>query len=419
VTVFSVYYLAAIALAVADWRGRLARWRIATPRWECSWWAAILLIGYVAQLAILYASAQHRPWPIALLAPVPPHADLLAIGMLLLGTVQVWALVGLYRSGQSRATIVAGTAVMLALSLAAPVFANADAYAYVGNGVLGLAAYAPPAVPFGGELAFVNARWGVPLPAATYGPLWLAIARVLVLAPGLAAKLIAFRVLGAGAFVAMLLLLRPAGVPRRVVGIVALNPAFAWQFVADAHNDALALAMAVAAAAMIRRFPAAACGAIVAAALVKLPYAVAALPVLAALRGYRRYAAAAGTVLAALAFSWLAGGEAYAHALLSYARASRLEDALHLLAALLALAVVAAALAGWRRLRAAVWLIPMLGAYTAPWYAAWSVPYALARRRVLAYLAIWFPLVCAIAEPSLTRPWTLFFVVPVVVLTSL
>jgi hypothetical protein len=92
---------------------------------------------------------------------------------------------------------------------------------------------------------------------------------------------------------------------------------------------------------------------------------------------------------------------------------------LHAAAALAAVVAIAAAVAGRRRLRGAVWLVPMIGAYTAAWYAVWSVPYALGSRVVLLYLLVSLPLVSILAEPSLTRPWTLLLLLPAIVVVSL
>ncbi len=418
--IFSVYYVAALILAAADWRGRLATWKIALPALDAWAWCAVLLCTYAAQLFIILDAAQKQPWPVPLVAAIPPPGDFVTASTIALGAVQVLALAGLYRA-RIGAPVVATGAAMLLLSWYAPVFLNADVYAYVGNGLLGAAAYAPPNAPFTGDLALINARWGTPVPAATYGPLWLVVARLVVtLAPTLAGKLLAFRALSLALFVALIALLRACGLPPRILAIAALNPGLQLQFVVDAHNDILPVVFVVAAAAIVRRMPYAASGLIVAAALVKLPYALAGLPVLAAMYPARgRYAAAMVVVAASAALSWFAGGAAYAHALIGYVASSRLAGTLHALAALGALAAIAGAVAGTRRLRAAVWLMPMLGAYTASWYAIWSLPYALRRRRIAAYLFVWFPLVAALAEPSLATAWTMLAVIPILVAVSL
>jgi hypothetical protein len=418
--IFSAYYLAALILAAGDLRGRLATWKIKLPALDAWAWCAVLLCTYAAQLFILLDAAQKSPWPIPLVAASPPPGDVVTASMLALGAAQVVALAGLYRA-RIGAPVVATGAAMLLLSWFVPVFLNADVYAYVGNGLLGTTAYAPPHAAFPGDLALVNARWGTPVPAATYGPLWLAIARLVVsLAPALAGKLLAFRALSLALFVALVALLRACGLPPRILAIAALNPGLLLQFVVDAHNDVLPIVLTVAAAALVRRLPFAACGLIVVAALVKLPYALAGLPVLAAIYpASRRYAAAALVIAASAALSWFAGGAAYARALIGYASASHLAGLLHGVAALAALAAIATAVAGMRRLRAAVWLMPMLGAYAASWYAIWSLPYALQRRRIAVYLFVWFPLVSVLAEPSLATPWTMIVLIPILVALSL
>ncbi len=418
--IFSVYYIAALILAVGDWRGRLATWKIALPKLDAWAWCAVLLCTYAAQLFIILDAAQKQPWPIPLVPAIPPPGDFVTASMVALGAVQVIALAGLYRA-RIGAPVMATGAAMLLLSWYAPVLLNADVYAYVGNGLLGAAAYSPPNVSFPGDLALINARWGTPVPASTYGPLWLVVAHLVVtLAPTLAGKLLAFRALSLALFVALIALLRAYGLPPRILALAALNPGLHLQFVVDAHNDILPVVLVVAAAAIVRRLPYAACGLIVVAALVKLPYALVGLPVLAAMYpAKRRFVACTLVVVASAALSWFAGGAAYARALVGYASSSHLTGVLHGVAALAAIAAIAGAVAGARRLRAAVWLMPMLGAYTASWYAIWSLPYALQRRRIALYFLLWFPLVAVLGEPTLATPWTMFALIPILVAVSL
>jgi hypothetical protein len=154
--------------------------------------------------------------------------------------------------------------------------------------------------------------------------------------------------------------------------------------------------------------------------LVKVPYILLGLPVLAGIRDVRvRWSACVGAVALALALSWLGGGKAYIHALNAHVSGSHLETALHGVAALAAACVMLAAVAGLRRLRTAVWLAPMIGAYTASWYAVWSFPYALGARRVLVYFLLWLPFVTMLSEPALLRSWTLLLLVPAAVIGSL
>ena len=417
--IFTVYYVAALVLAVAEARGLLRARRPETPPWPGLTWIVALVVTYAAQIALCEAIGTRGSWPMAVVQWQPGAAPIVA-AFLALALAQSYALLGLYRSGAKTAAVVCGAALMAAFSFA-PVLTNADVYAYVGNGLLGRAAYAPPAIPFPGELSAINAFWHVPVPAATYGPLWLAVARaVIALAPTLALKMTAFRVLGVALMAALFALLRAYGVPPRIVAIVALNPALYFEFVLNAHNDLLPVVIVTIAALTAPSWPLVASLLVATAALVKIPFALVGLPVLAVIHKREpRVAAVFVAIFAAAVVSWFAGGPAYFSALLTYASGSHLEGAVHAVAALAALAAIAFAIAGAPRLRTAVWLMPMLGAYTAPWYALWSMPYALGARRVLVYLAIWLPFVTFLAEPALTRVWTLAVVLPAVVILAL
>lgn len=401
-------------------RGRWSTRAPAVPVRAPLFWTGALVVTYALQLVLAALAAKHGPWPIPVVA-WSEGATPLVLGEILCGALQAYALFALARGGAPRFAVAAAAAAMLAFSLCAPVLFNADVYAYVADGALQRAAYAPPTVPLPGDLAAVNAWWGTPLPAATYGPLWLALAHLIAApAAGLLAKTIAFRVAGALAGVLVLALLRAYGLPERVLLLVALNPALYAQFVLDAHNDMLPLAIVLAAALAARRQPALAAALIAGAALIKLPYVLAGLPVLLRARPPAvRAVAAAFAVASAIFVSAITGGRPYLHALLGYANAAPSSNPAHVLAALAGVAAIAGALVCVRRLRTAVWLIPSFGAYAAPWYALWSVPYALASRRATVYLLCAFPLVSALAEPALVRWWTLAIAVPALTVASL
>jgi len=416
--IFTVYYVAALVLAVAETRGLLRSRRPVTPQWPGVVWIATLVVTYAAQIGLCVAIATRGAWPIAVVQWKPDALPVIAL--LLLALTQSYALLALYRSS-ARTGALAIAAVLMALFSFAPVLTNADLYAYVGNGLLGRAAYTPPPAPFTGNLATINAFWHVPVPAATYGPLWIAIATAVVAAvPTLALKMTAFRLLGAVLLAALFVLLRAYGTPPRILAIVMLNPALYFEFVLNAHNDLPAVVILTVAALVASWWPLAASLLIAAAALIKLPFVVLGLPVLANVREtVPRILAIAVAIVATAIVSWFGGGAAYAHALVAYASGSHLEGAVHAAAALAALASIVFAVAGIRRLKSAVWLLPMFGAYTAPWYALWSLPYALGARPVLVYLAIWLPFVTFIAEPALTRVWTVAGVLPAAIVLSL
>ena len=397
------------------------------PRWAPWVWSAIVLAAYAAgQAVVWYASVTmlHPPsWRAALPIPVAPHGiahpDLVEAAMLLLGAIETYALLGLYRTRISFALIAAGFAGLTLISIASPAFVSPDAYAYVGNAVLGLQSYAPPAGDLPGAYAVVNRLFGTPLPPAPYGPLWLAIARgVAAIAPTLGLKLLALRFFCAACFGGLLLALRAAGVSQRVLALAALNPAIAQQYVADAHNDLLAIVLVVTGAVLVRYGRmAAAAGVIAVAGLVKLPFVVLALPIFAYGRSrWAGYAAGTCAIAAALAVSWLSAGAPYFRGLMVHVPLPGPQFAANAAVTLVALTLLGSATIGGRRFRSAVWILPMAASYVAPWYATYGVPYALARRRIIAYLLVGLPLACALVDVKFMRAWT-YAVVALVVVT--
>ncbi|MBV8434914.1 MAG: hypothetical protein JO029_11600, partial [Candidatus Eremiobacteraeota bacterium] len=61
----------------------------------------------------------------------------------------------------------------------------------------------------------------------------------------------------------------------------------------------------------------------------------------------------------------------------------------------------------------------MMGSYVATWYMLYGLPYALARRRLLAYLLIALPVASALVDAKFMRPWTYFAALPVTLAVSL
>ena len=421
--IFAFFYLAVLLLAYMELRVVPQPRRfptLALPAWSL---VAFLIVAYAAQLALEFWAATHLgalqvlpPLPIPVVTRAMAHPAAVAALTIALAAGQSYALLALFRSRATPAPLIAGCGAMLVLSLAAPALTNGDAYAYVGNALLGAAAYAPPATAFPGEYGVINAMWHVPMTPTTYGPLWLVVVRVATsAAPALAGKLFALRAYGALLFLATVAGLRVLGLPSRILAVVALNPAMQLEFVANAHNDMTAIALIVAAACFARRLPVASVALIAAAGLVKIPYVLLGLPVLAAVPDKRARVAMAGATIGAVAvISWLAGGAPYIHALTTHVAGSPSQDAIHVIAALAALAAIGVALMGGRRLRAAAWLMPSLGAYIDSWYLMWGFPYALGRRRVLASFAIWFPLVAALVDLTIVQLWTAPFVAAVV-----
>lgn len=137
-------------------------------------------------------------------------------------------------------TIVFGltAAAMMVLSVHAPVLRSTDLYSYVGYAHLGASAYEPVARPFPGSFHAIDRIVGNPLVPSPYGPVWLAISRVIVsTGSNLASQLSAFRFFSVGVFVAVLAILRLRNVPVLVLVLFALDPEIYEQYVIDGHND--------------------------------------------------------------------------------------------------------------------------------------------------------------------------------------
>jgi hypothetical protein len=231
-------------------------------------------------------------------------------------------------------------------------------------------------------------QWGLPMVAAPYGPLWLAVTRCVALAThDLTWAVLCFRGIGAAGFLLLVYLSRY--VARSVLPIViAANPFFIWYFVVDGHNDIWGLDAIVAALLFLRRralLPAA--FAIAVAGAVKLPLLAAAIPVTLALdRVSRRVAVVALSVLLSIAVV-LPIRNLYFGALLSHAAQRQSIFIAHGVFALVGvIALALALLKGWTR-GGLGWSIAGLGAGVFPWYFAWSVPYAVMDRKTATMVA--------------------------------
>jgi hypothetical protein len=424
---FLPYYVAAVALLYFELRGAPPR-ALPTPRLPAWAWIAGLIATYAAQLGAIWytavAAIPAEPWrahiPIGVASHTVPYAGLVSAVLLVLTLVQSYALLALYRRPATRVTVVVGAIVMCAFSLAAPAFVSPDPYAYAADAMLGRASYVPPPVPFGGEFAPIDRFFSAPMLPSPYGPLWTIVAG-LITAPfaTLLGKLIALRVLGLLSYVALLAALRACGAPARLLAIAALNPGLLLQYVASAHNDLFGIVALVAAAAFASRNAIVATGLLVVGALVKLPFVVLGLPVLAAVRSRpARYACAAVALVAAVALSWWGAGSGYFSGLTVHVPAPGPVYVVNSIVALLALIAIGVAFVGGPRVRAAVWLIPMASSYVASWYLIYALPYALARRRMLAYLLIAFPFADVLIDAKFMHWWTYAIVLPIVVLAS-
>ncbi|HTA38494.1 MAG TPA: hypothetical protein VK760_05440, partial [Candidatus Acidoferrales bacterium] len=208
-------YLAAFAFVALELGGALRRRAPRTPSLPPWVWLAALLVTYAVQLGAVRYGATHltsdTAWRLAMPIPVmyvdSTNVDAISAVFLLCAAVQSYALLALYRSRASLAIVAGGAAVLLVMSVCAPALLSFDPYGYVHNALLGLQAWSPPATPFAGEYRVIDLWFGKPT-ATLYGPLWLAIVRMVTGAmPTLLTKLLALRVFNAVLYVVLIVLL--------------------------------------------------------------------------------------------------------------------------------------------------------------------------------------------------------------------
>jgi alpha-1,6-mannosyltransferase len=298
-------------------------------------------------------------------------------------------------------TLCAIVAAALAGAFFVPVIFSSDVYAYAAYGEMariGLNPYAHAPMQISDEIVrAARHQWGGDFPICLYGPAFVALARGIVsgLAPlGPAAQLAGFRVAAAASFllcVPLAYLAFPGDRPARLraAATIGLNPVAIW-CAAEGHNDAIALAAALAGFALVRGQRGGIGGALVAlSATIKAPGAAAAVALAIADRNARS-GAIAGLALAVVASLPLIGAVATRLAPQgTYAPQASLQAIFGPLGATFALAaavVTGALLAGnglahlrsglsdgWVWLALGVWvLIP--NPY--PWYGLWLVAVA-------------------------------------------
>jgi hypothetical protein len=419
-----------LLLLAGEYFGVLSSRTPKTPKLPSWVWVAWLVASYAVQLGIVrYAALNQDGMPLWRLSmPIPvvddrglttANGDVLTAAMLILAALQSYGLLALYRSHVSRRGLWIGCGAMLALSVAAPALMSFDDYGYVRSAMLGISSYTPADVPFEGDYHIFNLWFNGPT-YNLYGPLWIVLAQVVTFAaPTLLAKLVSFRILGVVLYVGFLAGLRACGMKPRMLAIAALNPGLMLEYVANVHNDFIAIVLLVFAAALARARPWIGLGLVAVAGLVKLPYAIFGLPVLAAIRpAWLRYAGVAAALALVVVISWLGGGAAYFSTLIGHV-GSRPEDIIHRVAGVAALIAIFVALAGGRRYRTTAWVMPQIAAAVFAWYLVWGLPYALARHRLLSYLLVCFPLVAMLLESAFYQTWEIFYLLPALALLSL
>lgn len=416
-----------MTVAAAELIGRTSTYTPTTPKWPAWLWIALLVASYAAELACITwaANSQIVPlWHFAMPLVVVDdrgyamsNGDLISAALLLLAAAQSYALIGLYRAQTPAVALWVGCAAMLALSFAAPTLISSDMYGYVYNDLRGLDSYIPTTTPRAGDFHLIDLWYGGPHGSA-YGPLFLALVQVVMAASSnLLGKLLAWRAFCVLLYVSLLFTLRASRLPNRMIAVAALNPGLMLQFVANGHYDIVPIVIVVLAAAWIRRLPIAGFASIVVAAALKIPYLGLAGPITATVRPwYWRIAGLALVVIATLGVYVVWGAHAY-DTMRDYA--PKTTNLVGTFSTLAAIALLALATLGGRRLRSAVWVIPTLAPIFYSWYFVWGLPYALSRRRILSYFLVAFPLVTMLVESAFLRTWKTFYVLPLIAVAAI
>jgi alpha-1,6-mannosyltransferase len=306
----------------------------------------------------------------------------------------------------------------------APVILSHDAFSYLDYARLGVRhgldpyVNAPEAAP--NDPAFAHVTWtetpsayGPLFTLATYPlawlPIWLAVAILKAVA--------AISVLGLAWVVSRLATWRGVD-PVRAAAFVALNPLVLVHVVGGAHNDGLAMLLAIlgVAALEIRREASAGASLIASAAIKSSSLFVAPFALLASLRARTATKLAAGALAAALVIGvsgYLAFGWDWLHAFglagenqgrtshlsipVTFARLTGIDEGAVRVAALALLGVAVAWLLvrTWRGadwIRAAAWAgtgLLLATSWLLPWYLLWPLPLAaVARDRLLALVLL-------------------------------
>ena len=385
----------------------------------------ILVSAQHAYLAVLLDATYHESpmrdfmarMPVRFISGLAPHTigETYRTCFALLVLVESFALsvlyCGLEYASRAKLTAVAiGMALAYADAATSKAATSADMYAYVGFMLLGTHAYAPTAAGFAGAYALINVWWHTPMVSAAYGPLWLAIADCAgALGHSLFEKIEVLRLLGVVALLGTAAALTALKIPLRIVALIALNPALIFEFIANVHNDLLAvLLLLVARYATVRGAVRIAIVSAVAAGLVKLPFllfaALAFVPLPCRTRRLRAYGI---TLASGLALSCIVGGRPYLAALY---RAADEGTAGHAVSALIgasivvkivAVGAVALALAGGVFVEACAWTLPALCALLHPWYLSWTLPYSVESHEALRNVAVALPVVMLVADAAI------------------
>jgi|GEM_PF-1986870 len=341
----------------------------------------------------------------------------------------VWYALRGARTTRRLVTVLGAFALLLALiAFASRGATSSDLYAYVYDATYGIDAYRSHALSPSGPLAIVGHLLSFQMFPAAYGPIWLGIAHVLVGGKSVADGIVVFRLLGVISLVGTLGALLALRVPASFLGLVALDPAISYQYVADGHNDLFGVALLLwALVAANRNVPLVAVLLAVLAGASKLSFAMLAPLAFATLPDPRRRIGwGALAVAASIVVSLALGGAAYPRALIEIttsifpASGEPGGALLPRVTTLVALALVTAACIARRTGWPGAWGIVGLGSIPFPWYLGWALPYLVLDARRATPFLVTFPLAAFVLSTTFIETWAwmpIAFGLPVVAAT--
>ncbi len=299
--------------------------------------------------------------------------------------------------------LVIACSVMVLQAIFAGAMTSPDAYSYVTYSQMGFASYVPSLNPIGIGHFFVWCSGFIP---AAYGPGFIAYVELLLhFFHSSALAVLALRLANAGWFLCVIWLVRAARVSQRVVALTALNPALLFQYVANAHNDIIAVVLVVAAILLAKRSAGGAAILVIVAALVKLPFAL--IGTLAFVRIPNRAGRvwiSFATIGASIILSYALAGPGYFATLAAYHRFLFPDaDKVGYVVSAAAFVALTYALLCRRFNQTLTYAFPALAVLTQPWYFVWSLPYAVCKRRYLPTLLILAPFAAVLMEDGISH----------------
>ncbi len=362
-------------------------------------WVACAAIAalYVVEVAAMTHALRYS-------APLP-HAGMYRAIAGIAALSQAGVLCWLYLVARSRERFPAAAAIGCALVMSATSFAfvnpHRDALAYIAYAkqpTFASAYSVPPSYVPPQGFSEIKRAWPV-LPDCSYGPLWLWLVRT---AAGplrtLDGCMLVMRFIGLLSLVLLFVAVICLHVRPAICTLTIVNPFWYFFYVLEAHNDGLAIMLAVAAMtlAVPRPFLAPIVGG--AAALVKAPFVAIAALAFAGARSVRGRIVPQLLIFLAVAITGsLLGGRAYfakmfSHGMQTYGTTHSLSGhifgGIHIALAIVALVAIVIALLRARFYGLLSFSFIALSSLPYPWYLGWGLPYAAQTPFVPAFLVL-------------------------------